>query len=147
MAKIYDYNSYNDSRKGASNNSMIFEHKLEDVDIDIHNAPEEYSNIMDCKAHIKYSVSLDSKKYGITDIYFNLVEMELVFNVDDYPNPPEEFDFDIIPGKTIDIGQVNCETKSCPIPTTPDKISVDMNGSTDSKRFNVTIEFGVDRDY
>jgi hypothetical protein len=144
MGRVYDYNQFSSSKTGANRGDYSFGHELKYIDIDIYNKPEEYEEISDAKAFINYSVSLEVRKIGIESIYFNVDSVELEFSVDDYPNPVKEFDIDLIPGKTIDIGQVMDEVEACSIPTYPTGLSVNMNGSTDPKKFNITVKFGRD---
>jgi hypothetical protein len=143
MGRVYDYNQFSFSKTGANRGDYSFGHELKYIDIDIHNRPEEYENISDSKAFINYSVSLEVRKTGIESIFFNVDSVELEFSVDDYPNPGKDFDIDLIPGKTIDIGQVAADVDDCQIPTYPTELLINMNGSTDPKKFNVTVKFGT----
>lgn len=143
MGRVYDYNQFSFSKTGANRGDYSFGHELKYIDIDIHNRPEEYENISDSKAFINYSVSLEVRKIGIESIFFNVDSVELEFSVDDYPNPGKDFDIDLIPGKTIDIGQVAADVDDCQIPTYPTELLINMNGSTDPKKFNVTVKFGT----
>ncbi len=148
MSRIYDYNAFSSANKsGQQRGDYSFGAELKYVDIDIHNRPEEYQELDDSKAFIEYSVNVGVKKDGIDSLDFKINSVELEFTVDDYPNPPKEFDIDLIPGKTIDIGQVLEERKTSLIPTRPTRLSVDMNASTDPKKFNVTVYFGTDEQY
>lgn len=145
MSRIYDYNAFSSSNKsGQQRGDYNFGAELKYIDIDIHNRPEEYAELEDAKAFIEYSVNIGIKKEGIASLDFTINSVELEFTVSDYPNPVKEFDIDLIPGKTIDIGQVLEERESSLIPTYPTKLNIDMNGSTDPKKFNVTVYFGTD---
>jgi hypothetical protein len=150
MGKIYDYNSYSYSRGKGSSPDQFFEYNFSETEMDFHNMPFDSRYLQNTSAYLKYSVSFSTSKSGITGINFTILEIEISNNCDEIEGevPIEcQFDYDIIPGKTIDIGQIRAEIKSCPIPTDPCKITIDMNNSTDVRKFNVQVEFGVDRDY
>ncbi len=147
MSRVYDYGSFSYAKKEAPRGEYKFFTEIKYIDIDIHNKPKEYQNIEDAKAFVEYSVILDIRKNGIDGIDFSVINVELEFSVDDYPNPVKEFDIDLTPGKTIDIGQMHVEHKEYKIPSYPSKIEIDMNGSTDSKKFDVTVYFGSDTNY
>lgn len=144
MGRIYDYSAYSASKKGGSRGDYSFGMEMKYMEIDIHNRPEEYSDIDDSKAFIEYSLDLIIKKAGIDDFIFNVDSIELEFSVDDYPNGTKEFDIDLIPGKTIDYGQITVEKLDSVIPTYPNNLSIDMNKSTDPKNFKITVSFGND---
>ena len=144
MARVYDYNSFSSNKIGSERGAYTFGCELKYIDIDIHNRPDEYANISDSKVFVEYSVNLDIRKAGIDAVNFSINTIELEFSVDDHPNPIKEFDIDLTPGSTIDIGQVMADVKNSPIPTDPTGIKIDMNGSTDSKKFNVYVSFGKD---
>lgn len=144
MGRIYDYSAFSSSKKGSSRGDYSFGMELKYIEIDLFNRPEEYSDIDDSKAFIEYSIDLIIKKAGIDDFIFNVDLIELEFSVDDYPNEPKQFDIDLIPGKTIDYSQLNVEKLASIIPTYPDKLSIDMNKSTDPKNFKITVSFGND---
>lgn len=143
MARIYDYNSFQDGNKGANPNDFKFGGEIKYIDIDIHNTPEEYEDITDAKVYVEYSTRLILKKGGIDDIIFSVDSVELEFQVDDYPNgEPKEFDIDLIPGKTIDYSQLRAEKGEVIIPSYPDRIKINMNKSTEPRNFEVTVYFG-----
>ncbi len=143
MARIYDYNSFQDGNKGANANEFKFGTEIKYIDIDIHNKPEEYEDIIDAKVYVEYSTRFIFKKAGIDDIIFSVDSVELEFTVEDYPNDePKEFDIDLIPGKTIDYSQLKSESEERIIPTYPDRIEINMNKSTEPRNFEVTVYFG-----
>ncbi len=144
MGRIYDYSAFSSSKKGSSRGDYSFGMELKYIEIDLFNRPEEYSDIDDSKAFIEYSIDLIIKKAGIDDFIFNVDLIELEFSVDDYPNEPKQFDIDLIPGKTIDYSQLDVEKLASIIPTYPNKLSIDMNKSTDPKNFKITVSFGND---
>ncbi len=144
MGRIYDYSAFSSSKKGSSRGDYSFGMELKYIEIDLFNRPEEYSDIDDSKAFIEYSIDLIIKKAGIDDFIFNIDLIELEFSVDDYPNEPKQFDIDLIPGKTIDYSQLDVEKLASIIPTYPNKLSIDMNKSTDPKNFKITVSFGND---
>ena len=143
MARIYDYNSFQDGNRGANPNEFKFGSEIKYIDIDIHNQPEEYDDITDARVFVEYSTRFIFKKSGIDDVIFNIDSIELEFQVDDYPNDePKEFDIDLIPGKTIDYSQIKCESQDIIIPTYPDRIEINMNKLTEPRNFDVTVYFG-----
>jgi hypothetical protein len=144
VGRIYDYSAFSSSKKGSSRGDYSFGMELKYIEIDLFNRPEEYSDIDDSKAFIEYSIDLIIKKAGIDDFIFNVDLIELEFSVDDYPNEPKQFDIDLIPGKTIDYSQLDVEKLASIIPTYPNKLSIDMNKSTDPKNFKITVSFGND---
>lgn len=148
MARIYDYNSFQDGNKGANPNDFKFGDEIKYINIDIHNRPEEYEDITDAKAYVEYSTRFIFKKGGIDDIIFSVDSVELEFEVDDYPNDEsKEFDIDLIPGKTIDYSQLKAEREEVIIPSYPDRIEINMNKSTEPRNFEVTVYFGSSARY
>ena len=147
MAKIYDYLSFNDKKGAGIPGAYNFEDKLKYIDIDIFGKPEEYEELNDASLHLSYSVQLILKKSGIDMLIFTVTDMELEFEVDDYPNENKQFDVDLIPGKTIDFSQIKTEEGSTLIPTYPDKAEIDMKKSTNPRNWEITIHFGSNRGY
>ena len=143
MSRIYDYNSFSSNKSGSNRGEYNFGMEMRYVDIDILNRPDEYDSISDAKAFVEYSLKMDVRKEGIDNINFSLNSVELEFRVDDYPNPDKEFDIDLIPGRTIDIGQMKADTGEALIPTYPTKLRINMNGSTDPKKYDVEVYFGI----
>jgi len=148
MARIYDYNSFQDGNKGANPNDFKFGDEIKYINIDIYNKPEEYEDITDAKVYVEYSTRFIFKKSGIDDIIFSIDSVELEFQVDDYPNDePKEFDIELIPGKTIDYSQLKAEKEEIIIPSYPDRIEINMNKSTEPRNFQVTVYFGSSSRY
>lgn len=148
MARIYDYNSFQDGNKGANPNDFKFGDEIKYINIDIYNKPEEYEDITDAKVYVEYSTRFIFKKSGIDDIIFSIDSVELEFQVDDYPNDePKEFDIELIPGKTIDYSQLKAEKEEIIIPSYPDRIEINMNKSTEPRNFEVTVYFGSSSRY
>lgn len=145
MPRIYDYGTFSSAKNQSLGGNYNFGMKMDYVDIDIHNRPDEYDDINEASAFIEYSVSLGIRKNGISDINFGINSVELEFKTEDYPNPPKEFDIDLIPGKTIDIGQVQADVEDYKIPTYPSGLVINMNKSTDPKKFDVTVKFGTSK--
>lgn len=142
MTRVYDYGSFSTSKLGADRGSYNFSTKMKYIDIDIQDPPEEYDEILDARIFVDYSVILDIQKEGIMwlDFKINLVEFE--FDVGDLQNSPKQFDIDFIPGKTIDIGQLIADYERDSIPTVPTRIRINMNRSTDPRKYDVTVKFG-----
>lgn len=144
MAQIYDYSAFSNQKKVVNSNQYTFGIKMESMDIDIHNRPDEYTDITDRSAFIDYSVNISVNKAGIESITFVVNSIEVQFEVDDYPNETLEKDMDIIPGKTLDYNNVVSISKENIIPTYPTSLEIDMNKSTDTREFKVKVYFGKD---
>ena len=146
-SRIYDYGAFTYSKAESPRGEYSFGAEMKYIDIDVHNRPKEYEDLERSKAFVEYSVMLDIKKQGISGIDFLIKSVEFEFSVDDYPNPPKDFDIDLIPGRTIDIGQMHVEHRDYKIPTYPSGLVINMNGSTDPKKFDITVYFGSDTEY
>ena len=145
MSRIYDYTAFSSkAKKGASQGDYSFGVEMKYIEIDLYNRPEEYSDLDDAKAFVEYSVDVIVKRAGIDSFIFNVNSIELEFSVDDYPNDRKEFDIDLIPGKTIGYDQIKVEELDSIIPTYPSKLDINMNKSTDPKKFIITVSFGND---
>jgi len=144
MAQIYDYSAFSNQKKVVNSNQYTFGMKMESMDIDIHNRPDEYADITDRSAFIDYSVNISVNKAGIESITFVVNSIEVQFEVDDYPNETLEKDMDIIPGKTLDYNNVMAISKENIIPTYPTSLEIDMNKSSDTREFIVKVYFGKD---
>ena len=64
---------------------------------------------------------------------------------DNFPSEDIEYEFDLIPGKNIPKENIKYVVENVVIPSDPTRIEVDMNKSSDSKDFLVTVTFGTDR--
>jgi hypothetical protein len=142
MAKVYDYGAFTNSKTGFDKGSYNFTYRMKYVDIDVINKPEEYENISDSRIFIDYSVMLDIQKEGIMGLNFQINLVEFEFDVDDGVNPPKQFDIDFVPGKTIDIGQMHPRYNDDSIPTVPSRVKINMNNSTDPRKYDVDVNFG-----
>jgi len=143
MSKIYDYTTFSSrGKKGNPIGDYSFGMELKYIDIDIHDRPEEYSDLDDSKAFIEYSVNVNVNKSGIDGLDFSISAIELEFKIDDYPNDYKEFDMDFIPGKTVSFDQIRVEKLDTVIPTYPSKLEINMNKSTDIKKYVITVYFG-----
>jgi hypothetical protein len=114
------------------------------VDIDLFDRPEEWADLDDCKAFIEYSIDINVKKSGIEGLTFRINSVELEFTVDDYPNSSKEFDFDLIPGKTIDYSQLNENPLDYVIPSYPSNLEINMNKSQEPSKWKIKVNFGTD---
>ena len=147
MPKIYDYLAFNHNRGNGIPGAYNFEADLRYVDLDIFGRPEEYDDLSDAKLHLNYSVEIIAKKSGIDMLIFKVTDMELEFEIDDYPNANKEFDVDLIPGKTIDFSQIKTEEGANLIPTFPSKAEIDMKKSTNPRNWEIRVYFGNNRGY
>jgi hypothetical protein len=83
----------------------------------------------------KFNIRVEDMKKGM------YAPME-VYDIDKMVSE-DEIDFDLIPGKTIDYGQVKYMVNDFPIPSYPERIEINMNGFTDPTRFDVMVYFGT----
>lgn len=143
MSRIYDYNQFS-SKKNRIGGDYTFGQDLKYIEIDVFNRPEEWEDSENYKAFIEYSVDVEVNKGGINGLQFRVNLIEFEFTVDDYPNQPKEFDFDLVPGKNIDFGQIIIDTKDHLIPTYPSNLEIDMNKSTEIFKWKITVSFGND---
>ena len=145
MSRIYDYTAFSSkAKKGSSQGDYSFGLELKYIDIDIFDRPEEFADLDDAKAFLEYSIDVIVKKAGIDSFVFTVSSIELEFSVDDYPNDTREFDMDLIPGKTISYDQIKIEELDSVIPSYPSKLEINMNKSTDPKKYQITVYFGND---
>ena len=145
MSRIYDYTAFSSkAKKGSSQGDYSFGLELKYIDIDIFDRPEEYADLDDAKAFLEYSIDVIVKKAGIDSFVFTVSSIELEFSVDDSPNDTREFDMDLIPGKTISYDQIKIEELDSVIPSYPSKLEINMNKSTDPKKYQITVYFGND---
>ena len=142
MPRIYDYGSFSSQKSSFSDSRNNFGTEISFVDIDITGKPKEFREILDCRVFVEYSTNIRSNKRGLEGIDFSVESIELVMNVENSIGKEEEIDFDLVPGKTIDYGQVKHRVNDFSIPSYPEKIEINMNGFTDPRRFDVMIYFG-----
>jgi hypothetical protein len=143
MSRIYDYNQFS-SKKNRIGGDFTFGQEMRYVDIDLFDRPEEWADLDDCKAFIEYSIDINVKKSGIEGLTFRINSVELEFTVDDYPNSSKEFDFDLIPGKTIDYSQLNENPLDYVIPSYPSNLEINMNKSQEPSKWKIKVNFGTD---
>jgi len=143
MSRIYDYNQFS-QKKNRVGGDFTFGQEMKYVDIDLFNRPKEWDDIYDVKAFLEYSVDIEVRKSGIEGLQFRINSVELEIKIDDYPNSPKEFDFDLVPGKTIDYGQLVENPLDYIIPTYPSNLEINMNGSTEPIKWKIEVKFGTD---
>lgn len=143
MSRIYDYGSFSSNKSKFSDSRNKFGFEMSLVDIDIIGRPKEFKDIEDVKVFIDYSTEVISNKRGLEGVNFSIDCIELVMTIENTSGKKEEIDFDLIPGKTIDYGQVKHYTNDFPIPSYPERIEINMNGFTDPRRFDVIVYFGT----
>lgn len=144
MARVEDYNSYITGKSKNFTNENYFVASLKYTDIIIKGNPPEIIDVDDSKCEIEYEAVVSRNKMGINGIDFKILKIELEINVDDYPNEPKKFEFEIEPGINIDPSLVIENPLDFIIPTYPTEISIDMRKSMDVKDFKVVVEFGRD---
>lgn len=144
MARIDDYNSYISGKDRNFSNENYFVADLKYTDILIKGNPPELMDVDDSKCEIEYEAIVSRNKRGIDGIEFRVLKIELEINVDDYPNEPKTFEFEIEPGINIDPALVIADPMDYIIPTYPQEIIIDMRKSMDVKDFKVIVEFGRD---
>ena len=144
MARIEDYNSYISGKDRNFSNENYFVADMKYTDILIKGNPPELMDVDDSKCEIEYEAIVSRNKRGIDGIEFRVLKIELEINVDDYPNEPKTFEFEIEPGINIDPALVIADPMDYIIPTYPQQIIIDMRKSMDVKDFKVIVEFGRD---
>lgn len=144
MARIDDYNSYISGKDRNFSNENYFVADMKYTDILIKGNPPELMDVDDSKCEIEYEAIVSRNKRGIDGIEFRVLKIELEINVDDYPNEPKTFEFEIEPGINIDPALVIADPMDYIIPTYPQQIIIDMRKSMDVKDFKVIVEFGRD---
>jgi hypothetical protein len=142
MSRIYDYGAFSNNKSKFSDSGNKFGYEMSFVDIDISGKPKEFRDIIDVKVFIEYSTNVVSNKRGLERVDFSVDCIELIMDIENSVGKNEEIDFDLIPGKTIDYGQVKYTINEFPIPSYPQRIEINMNGFTDPTRFDVMVYFG-----
>lgn len=142
MARIDDYNTYLAGKNKNFTNEHYFVCDLKYTDIIVRNNPPEMMDIDDSKCEVEYEAVVSRNKMGIDGIEFRIHKIELEVKVDDYPNEPKSFEFEIEPGINVDLNHVVPEVLSHVIPTYPRQITIDMRKSMEVKDFMVIVEFG-----
>jgi hypothetical protein len=142
MPRIYDYGSFSNNKSQFSDTRNKFGKEISFVDIDIEGKPKDFRDINDVKVFVEYSTNIISNKEGIERIDFSVDSIELVMKVETVKGE-DEIDFDLVPGKTIDYGQVKYTINDFPLPSYPERVEINMNGFTDPTRFDVMIYFGT----
>jgi hypothetical protein len=143
MSRIYDYGSFSNNKSSFSDTRNKFGSSISLIDIDITGKPKEFIDINDVKVFLEYSTSIRSNKRGLEGVDFMIDSIELVMKVETANGNEDEIDFDLIPGKTIDYGQVKYTVNDFPIPSYPENIEINMNGFTDPSKFDVMVYFGT----
>lgn len=144
MPRVEDYNSYISGKSKNFTNENYFVANLKYTDIMIKGNPPEMIDVDDAKCEVEYEAIVSRNKMGIDGIDFRILKIELEISVDDYPNEPKKFEFEIEPGINIDPALVIADPLDFIIPTYPKEISIDMRKSMDVKDFKVIVEFGRD---
>lgn len=147
MARVEDYNTYISGKDKNFSNENYFISDLKYTEIYVTGNPPEMMDVDDSKCEIEYEAIVSRNKRGIDGIQFNILKIELEIKVDDYPNEPKTFEFEIEPGVNINPGLVVAESLDYIVPTYPTEISIDMRKSMDVKDFKVNVQFGRDNYY
>ena len=143
-SRIQDYGAFNVQKKKLVSSEYSFTSEIGFLDINITNRPPELSDIDDIRCEVEYDASIDRKKSGIEDIRFNVKLIELEIKVDDYPNEPKEFEFDVFTGGNIDQNSVIIKKMEKLIPTSPTMLNIDMRKSMNVSDFKIEVYFGND---
>jgi hypothetical protein len=146
-SRIEDYNSYISGKNQNFSSENYFIADLNYTDIIVTGNPPEIKDIDDAKCEVEYAAIVTRNKRGIDGIEFNILKIELEITVDDYPNEPKKFEFEIDPGVNIDASLVVPDSLDYIIPTYPKQINIDMRKSMEVKDFKVTVQFGRDEYY
>ena len=142
--RIQDYGAFNVQKKKLVSSEYSFTSEIGFLDINITNRPPELSDIDDIRCEVEYDSSIDRKKSGIEDIRFKVKLIELEIKVDDYPNEPKEFEFDVFPGGNIDQNSVIIKKLEKLIPSSPTMLNIDMRKSMNVSDFKIEVCFGND---
>jgi hypothetical protein len=140
--RIQDYGSFSVQKKKNFTSEYTFTSSLGFLDVKIVNRPPELSNIDDLECEIEYEAQIERKKDGIQDINFKVNLIELEVKVDDFPNDPREFEFDIVPGENIDNNYFVIKKEERLIPSKPSFLHIDMRKSMKIGDFKIDIHFG-----
>jgi hypothetical protein len=144
MKRIDDFNVFSSSSKKSLTNENSFVHELNYLDMTFTNVPPELKDIDDSRCQIEYTVSVGRDKMGINSLDIRVDSIEIEVKVDDHPREPKKFEFEIIPGTSVDEKTVFSDISDKPIPTYPTQISIDMRRSMDIREFKVIVKFGKD---
>lgn len=144
MPRIDDYNTYVSGKSQNFSNEHYFISDLNYTDVNFQNTPPQIQDVDDVKCQIEYEASVTRNKRGIDGVNFKIHRIELEVMVDDYPNEPQKFEFEIIPEVNINPVQVTEDILDHVIPTYPKEITIDMRKSMDVKDFRVIVQFGKD---
>lgn len=140
--RIQDFDSYSVQKKKKFTSEYTFTSELNYVDVKLTNRPPELTNVDDLKCEVEYEISVERKKDGVQDIAFKINQIELELIVDDHPEDPKEFEFEIVPGENIDNNLVKIRKGESLIPTNPTLLEINMGKSTKVADFRVSILFG-----
>jgi len=144
MPRIQDYVDFSVQKKKLVSSEYSFSAEIDYLDINVINRPPELSDIDDIKCEIEYDASIVRKKTGIEDINFKVKLIELEMKVDDYPNDPKEFEFDIFPGGNINENSVVIKRREKLVPSSPTMLNIDMRKSMNVSDFKIDVYFGND---
>jgi hypothetical protein len=142
MARIYDFNNFSSSSGGRE--SYQFSFGLEYIDIDVVNFPDEMKNIDTYSAELRYKAGVKIDKNGIYDIDFSVLDIDIRFEMDDYPNESIIEEMEIKPGVNIPVDQIKIEKGQELIPAYPSSLRIDMRKSNDPAKFMIEVIFGSD---
>ncbi len=140
--RIQDFGSYSVQKKKKFTSEYTFTASLDYLDVKLTNRPPELADVDDLKCEIEYEISIERRKEGVQDISFKINQIELEVKVDDHPDEPKEFEFEIVPGENIDANLVIIRKGESLIPTNPTFLQIDMKKSAKVSDFKVTVLFG-----
>ena len=144
MKRIYDFNVFSNDSKKSLTNENSFVHELGYLDMVFTNVPPELKDIDESRCQIEYTVSIGRDKMGINSLDIKVDSIEIEVKVDDHPREPKKFDFEIIPGVSVEPSSVLSDILSNPIPTYPSQIEIDMKRSMEIRDFRIIVKFGND---
>lgn len=142
MSRIYDYNTYSVSKNKNVSSDHTFSCELPFLDVELVNRPPELVNVDDIRCEIEYQVGVQRTKEGIQDLTFRISNIELEIQCDQYPDPPKEFEFDIVPGENINHSLILCKKGQKMVPSNPVSMTLDMKKSMNPKDFYIVVFFG-----
>lgn len=142
MARIYDFNNFSSS--SGSREDYEFRYQIDFTDTTVLNAPEELKDLDTASVTVSYKSQVKSDKNGIYDIEFSVSEIEIRFEIDDYPNETIIEEIELKPGINIPEDQIKITKGDYLIPTYPSSVTIDMKKTSDTGKFYIEITFGND---
>lgn len=143
MSRVYDYDSFASNKNKSLVSDFTFFAELDFLEVEIVGRPAEITDIDSKTCEIEYEINLERQKNGFSGLNFKINEIEIEIKVDDYPNDPQEYEFEIVPGENLPYDAVVVRKLEKLIPSKPSLIRVDMKKSMNVKDFKIEVFFGT----